>query len=198
VDPEAPVIEVRLTSNDIRWAMQVGQVRWRRAKQKGSKARFKDAKEEHHLIGAAGELAFCRALDLPWPASVDSYSDEGKPDVYPNWEVRCSPRMKGVKVTPQDHPDRLVVWVTGDVPTKDPLYQIMGYMRAGGAQKRDEWFSDRYGKDRAFWKVPVYNMVPINPDFHRLCGFMKMPSGRFACAFCGKDSQELSMAGRAS
>lgn len=185
------MIEVRLTSNDIRWATQVGQVRWRRAKSKGSKARFKGATEAHHLIGAGGELAFCRALGLPWPASIDSYSDEGKPDVYPNWEVRCSPKMRGIKVVETDPENRLVAWVVGDVPANDPMYTVMGYIRAGGAKRRLEWHKDRFGKDRPFWLVPERNMVPIDARFHDTCGLMETEPSLWTCAFCGKSASEV-------
>lgn len=186
------MIQIRLTSNDIRWATQVGQVRWRRAVNKGSKARFAGAKEAHHLMGAAGELAFCRALSLPWPASIDSYSDEGKPDVYPNWEVRTAPRMRGVKVVPTDPDSRLVVWVVGDVPAKDPVYTVMGYIRAGGAKRHAEWFEDPGGRDRAFWKVPEARMIPINPGFHSSCGYAPDERGIWGCIHCGAGIERVS------
>lgn len=180
------MIQIRLTSNDVKWAMQVGNERWNRAKRRRSKARFKNARVEHHLIGAAGELAFSRMLGLPWPASLDSYHEDNKPDVYPNWEIRTAPRMRGIKVVDTDPDDRLVVWVVGDVPTKDSVYTAMGYIRAGGAKQHMEWFDDRYGNDRAFWKVPEARMVPINPGFHSSCGYARDHTGlNWACVYCG-------------
>jgi len=179
------MIPVRLSSNDVKWAMEVGNDRWLRAKKRKSKARFKGAKLEHHLMGAGGELAFCRALGLAWPASLDSYHDDNKPDVYPNWEVRTAPRMRGVKVVDTDSDSRLAVWVRGDRPDQNPTYEIMGYLRAGGVKRHLEWFKDRFEKDRAFWLAPERNMVPINPDFHDACGYARDEMGRWACAFCG-------------
>lgn len=174
------MIPIRLTSNDIAWATKVGKVRWRRAQQKRSKARFKGAKEIDHIDGAGGELAFCRALGLAWPASIDSYTTEGKPDVYPNWEVRALRRMRGVKVTDEDHDDRLVVWVRGAMPS----FEIMGYMRAGGAKKHDEWKRDPGGRGRPIWLVPENKMVPIDSGFHATCSYAGDELG-WACVYCG-------------
>jgi hypothetical protein len=185
------VIPIRLNSNDVKWAMQVGEERWNRAQKRKSKARFKGAKREHHLIGAGGELAFCRAMGLTWPASLDSYHDDDKPDVYPNWEVRCSPRMRGIKVVETDPDQRMVVWVVGDDPSQHSLYTVMGYMVAGGAKRHTEWYSDRYGNDRAFWKVPENKMVPIDPGFHDQCGFAENSDGVWSCVFCGADVPRL-------
>lgn len=179
------VIQIRLNSNDVRWATQVGQVRWRRARQRGSKARFAGANEGHHIDGAGGELAFCRALKLPWPASIDSYHNQ--PDVYPNWEIRTLRRKRGVKVTPEDHEDRLVVWVQGQMP----VFTIMGYIRAGGAKQHSEWFDDPGNRSRSAWFVPENRMVPINPGFHAMCAYLQTEPGLWSCAFCGAGIESL-------
>lgn len=181
------MIPIRLNSNDIRWATQVGQTRWRRAQQRRSKARFANAKEVDHIDGAGGELAFCRALGLPWPASIDSYSHENKPDVYPNWEVRTLRRMRGIKVTEEDHEDRLVVWVRGQMPS----FEIMGYIRAGGAKQHADWYQDPGGRGRAFWKVPEARMIPIDHTFHAICSYLETDPGVWGCAFCGAGVEGL-------
>jgi hypothetical protein len=181
---ELAMIEVRLTSNDIRWATQVGQERWRRAQRKRSKARFAGAKEVDHIDGAGGELAFCRALNLPWPATVDSY--HSRPDVFPNWEVRTLRRMRGVKVVPEDDDDRLVVWVQGQMP----IFTVMGYIRVGGAKRHDAWLRDPGSKSRAIWLVPENRMIPIDHSFHSACALAPDAEGRWTCVHCGADAEK--------
>ena len=181
------MIEIYLRSEDQRWARQVGHERWQRAQRKRSKARFANAKEADHIDGAGAELAFCRALSLPWPASLDSY--HSKPDVYPNWEVRGLRRVRGVKVVPEDDDDRLVVWVAGQMPA----YTVMGYIRAGGAKKHAEWYGDRYGKKRAFWLVPENRMIPIDRTFHSSCALAPDAEGNWACVHCGADLQKAAV-----
>jgi hypothetical protein len=175
------MIQIRLTSDDIRWATSVGHVRWQRAQKRRSKARFAGAKEADHIDGAGAELAFCRALKLVWPATIDSYHSH--PDVWPNWEVRGLRRMRGVKVVPEDDDNRLVVWVRGQMP----FFEIMGYIRAGGAKRRDDWKRDPGNRSRMIWLVPENHMVPINPDFHSSCGYAPNAEGIWGCVFCGAD-----------
>lgn len=182
------MIQIRLHSDDIRWATQVGHERWQRAQRKRSKARFAGAKEADHIDGAGAELAFCRALKLVWPATLDSYHSH--PDVYPNWEVRGLRRMRGVKVVPEDDDSRLVVWVAGQMPSFD----IMGYIRAGGAKRRDEWKRDPGNKNRMIWLVPERHMIPINPDFHDACQYTQNEPGVWECAICGAGIEAIAHA----
>lgn len=182
------MIRVKLGEGDQKWATQVGRGRWKSSKEKGSKSRFPDAKEIDHIDGCGGELAFCRALGLTWPASIDTYHSQ--PDVYPNWEVRTLRRMAGVKVlTEKEDPDsRLVVWVRGQMPT----FEIMGYIVAGGARRHPEWKSDPGNRGRPIWLVPEGRMVPIDSSFHTHHGFAINSAGVWGCSFCGIPSSEVS------
>lgn len=178
------MIRISLHSDDRRWATEIGKARWTYSKKIKSKPRFADAKEEHHIIGAGGELAFCRALRLPWPASNRTYKSE--PDVPPRWEVRTSPGMRGVKVTPEDDDDALVVWVAG----KMPVFEIMGYIRAGGAKRHPEWFVDPGSRKRSIYLVPPNRMIEIEPGFHSAHAFMQDLWGDWFCALCGAESKD--------
>lgn len=173
------MIQIHLRPPDQQWATEIGQRRWASSQRRKSKARFAGAKEQDHIDGAGGELAFARALGLPWPATVDVY--KAVPDVFPNWEVRTFRRMRGIKVAPEDPDDALVVWVAGKLPD----YQIMGYIRAGGAKTHPEWYQDPGGRGRAIFLVPPHRIIEINPGFHSLCAYLLDEWGQWSCAHCG-------------
>lgn len=182
------MIRVKLGEDDQKWATEVGRRRWKSSSERGSRPNFPDAKEIDHIDGAGAELAFCRALKLTWPASVDTFTSQ--PDVYPNWEIRSLRNMSGVKVRPadKDPDDRLVVWVRGSLPT----YEVMGYIRAGGARRHPEWKKDPGKRGSPIWLVPEGKMVPIDSSFHTHHGFAVNSAGVWACAYCGALSSEVS------
>lgn len=171
------MIPIVLNNADGIWATKVGKQRW--ADSAGRKAKFKGATEDHHIRGAYAELAFCRALGLPWPASNLTFTSE--PDVWPNWEIRyLSPGLRGVKVVESDPDERLVVWVGGT----PPRWEIMGYVVAGGAKQRKDWYQDPGSKGRSIWLVPERNMIPIEPGFHEHHAYVQSPTGGWSCAYC--------------
>lgn len=174
------MIAVRLNAADMAWANKVGEARWARVKRNGSKAKFAGATMERHLEGARGELAFCRALGLVWPASDGTYLTA--PDVWPNWEIRTSPSMQGVKVVDTDPEHRLVAWVAGG---RVPYFEVKGYIRAGGAKRHRDWYDDPGNRGRPIWLVPPARMIPIDPDFHSVHAYTRSEiDGRWECAFC--------------
>lgn len=178
------MIPINLNAHDRAWATEVGQQRWASSQRRRSKARFAGAKEIDHIDGAGGELAFCRALGLNWPATVDTWKTV--PDVPPFWEIRTLRRMPGVKVVPEDDDNAMVAWVRGQLPR----YEVMGYMVAGGAKQHPEWLRDPGGKGRAIYLVPESRMVPIDPDFHLIHHYMQDFFGGWFCAYCGADPRD--------
>ena len=175
------MIAVRLNTVDMAWANDVGAARWRRVKREHRKAKFAGADEKKHLQGARGELAFCRAMGLIWPASDGTFQSE--PDVWPNWEIRTSPSMQGVKVVDTDPDHRLVVWVAGG---DAPYFEVKGYIRAGGAKRHRDWYDDPGKRNRPIWLVPPSRMIPIEPGFHRdgHAYAINEETGLWGCAFC--------------
>lgn len=176
------MIPVYLQPNDQGWVLRVAHERWKYVVEHNLQAQFPGATERDHQDGAGGELAFCRALGLKWPATVNTFT--AVPDVSPNWEVRTLRKLPGVKVVDTDPDDRLVAWVRG----KLPRYEIMGYIIAGGAKQHGEWRKDPGKRKRPIWLVPENRMVPIDPGFHALCGYAVDDWGLFSCAFCGRPS----------
>lgn len=51
-------------------------------------------------LGAAGELAFCLMMGLPWPESVDTFRDE--PDIPPDNEVRTTRGYRNIIIHTED------------------------------------------------------------------------------------------------
>lgn len=173
------MIPVHLTQADVAWATKVGRARWDMVQRQGRKAKFAGAKLEDHVDGAAGELAFCRAVGLVWPASNGWFTSA--PDVWPDWEVRTLRRMRGVKVVDSDPDHRLVVWVRGQVPK----FEVMGFIRAGGAKQHADWRTDPGKRGRAIWLVPPDKMIPIDAKFHSGHAFHRVDD-RWECVHCGE------------
>lgn len=171
------MIPIHLSQADAAWAIAVGKARWAMVQRQGRKAKFAGAKLEDHIDGAGGELAFCRALGLIWPASNGWFTSA--PDVWPNWEVRTLRRMPGVKVTDTDPDDRLVAWVKGVMPS----FEIMGYIRAGGAKKRAAWRKDPGKRGRAIWLVPPDQMISLDRGFHAVHAYVRVED-HWECAHC--------------
>ena len=160
------MIEVRLSSNDLRWAREAGQARIDNAVGKPKWA-YKDGRSgvDTHTIGAAAELAFCRALGLVWPARVGV--GHLLPDVDPFWEVRWSGQPR-VPVKTNDRADQMVALVHG----KMPVFTIVGYIMAGGAQKAIPLTDPGNRKNPAHF-VEERTLVPINHDYHAMCRYLR-------------------------
>lgn len=173
------MISVTLSKSDMDWVREVGRLRMATAKG-APKWAYKDGRSgvDTHTIGCAGELAFCRVVGVPWPATNNVGRRE--PDVPPRWEVRWAGRPV-LKVARNDPPERLVALVTGKIPNM----VVIGYCIAGWAQrtKRLEDLGKR-GEPAHF--VPERELVPIEPGFHHLCGWERAAVGLWQCPFCGK------------
>lgn len=184
-------IEVVLSPGDLRWAEEIAAKRVISSRKKRSKPRFA-YKSDHddlrqHTVGCWGELAFTRALDLPWPARVDAH--KSLPDVEPFWEVRWASSLRSLSVKtvwdPEeggDHPFELVAFVTGQAPG----FEIHGYVVADWAQ-RNLPAVDRNNAGRPAHWVNPYSLTPIEPDFHDMHAWSNGYAGRegWLCLICG-------------
>jgi hypothetical protein len=181
------MITVYLSPSEEAWAHRIGQQRFATVERQKLHARWGNATAEQQIIGAKGELAFCKALGLIWPAYVDTF--DAVADVPPNWEVRAQTksRMLPVKADTKkkagDPDDRLVAAVF----VAPPKYEVIGYIRAGGAKKKVPMTDPGKRKSWAHM-IPYDRLVPIDPDFHSFCGYALDDWGLFSCAFCGRPS----------
>lgn len=123
---------VKLTQADCYLASEVGIRRRISSQYRGSRNRAGSEETDtvakqwfNHIIGAQGELAFCRCFGIDWPALVDR-PDE--PDAYPDWEVRTS-QVANVSLLcyPDDHKERRYVLVTADCRGFVPVFTIHGW-----------------------------------------------------------------------
>ena len=198
------MIQIRLNSDDYRWVRMTAEDRLRNAVG-APKWAYKEGRSgvDTHTIGAAAELAFCRALGLTWIARVGV--GHLMPDVDPFWEVRWA----GQPVLPvkrNDRADQMVALVHGKMPN----FEIIGYCMAGWAQRTHPAVDKGNRKQPAHF-VPERLLVPIDPGFHDTCHYLRaeldevyIPAkkhtparvdkrwrmtsdgGRWICAICGK------------
>lgn len=99
------------------------------------------------ITGACGERAFCKARDIHWDSSVNTFHHE--PDAGDRWEVRATRRANGsLIVRDNDPPDRLYVLVTGE----PPHMVVRGWMR--GSEARSDAYARNPNGYRPAWFVP--------------------------------------------
>ena len=145
-----------------------------------------------HILGARGEIAFCKGIPgLFWPQRTMQFKT-GLPDVDPRWEVRTSttsklkvrwPPKRGRRLT--DPPNWLVAHVTSNHGS--PRFQIWGYVLASWAQQNIKMTDPGDRKQPAHF-VHQRELVPIDPGFHAMCAWFHDPiDGRWFCIFCGND-----------
>jgi len=145
------VIPVRLTIEDYDRAVAVGMRRMVTSQRRGDnhastyqRTWLERTREE--TIGACGELAFCKAYDIAWPESVDTFHHI--PDVA-GVEIRACHRDGAcLIIRDNDDDDRWYYLITGEPPEM----MIRGCIRGRDA-KRDAWVRDPHGHRRA-WFVP--------------------------------------------
>ena len=107
------------------------------------------------IVGAQGEFAAAKALNVFWAASL-AY-DKSLPDLFPDWQIRTlANHGYDLIVRDDDIDDHKYVLLTGT----GPEFQIHGWIYAKDA-KRKEWFKDRGGRGSPCYWVPQSELKPI-------------------------------------
>jgi hypothetical protein len=109
---------------------------------------------EDGFEGACGEVAFCKAFNIYWPAKVDAHLKK-ECDVDPDIEVRTRRWHNwDLIVRPDDDFDRRFVHVTGFCPH----YSIRGWLVGWAAQDDAYWKNYGNGREPA-WFVPTRHLM---------------------------------------
>lgn len=149
-----------MPADELALALEIGMLReWSSVKSNGqhrftAATRSGDYGANAHLVGAFGELAFCRWRGIYWPATVDA--PKTAPDIPPDIQVRTTVYRDGCLLLHRDDiPEHRYVLVVADVPR----YWLIGWMW-GRDGMRDEWWRDPTGRAPAYF-VPQDALAPL-------------------------------------
>lgn len=148
-----------LSREDMLWGKRVGIDRSHKSKNRKPSFAYEPGfgPNTQHILGARGELAFCRLMGLEWPARVNTFRD--KPDVDPDWEVRTSPIASVVKVDVRDPEGYRVVQVVSDHGSD--AFTITGFILVRTALQMDRFLDDPGNRGKAAYFIPRNLLVPI-------------------------------------
>lgn len=155
-------IEVTLSWADLRWAAQVGCERHIQALEQALPDSFGFHGDgwQVHVEGACGELAFARATNRVWDASVGRFEGMGGDLESEFGAIQVRTRSKHwheLLVRPSADPDDIYVLVTGTAPT----YLVWGAARAGRVMCPE--YLQTHGERVAAYFVPKYELRSLSP-----------------------------------
>jgi hypothetical protein len=152
-------VRVVLSRDDLVWAAEVGVARHLQALQEGRPDCYGfDGADSWsvHVEGACGELAFARATNREWDASVGRFRGMGG-DV-DTFQVRTrSKHYYELIIRPDADPADVYVLVTGTAPE----YHVRGAARAGRVMRPE--FLQTHGNRPAAYFVPHHELRSIKP-----------------------------------
>ena len=156
------MIEVHLTQLELHLARRVGTFRHRQAKKDNCQDQHGadplDALELN-VIGAKGEMAFCKAAGVYWDPRVGQYKT-GLPDVGNRTEVRTRRRhYYDLIIRDNDPEDRMYGLVTND-DIRPQIFVVHGICD-GRAARLDKWRRKHGGREEA-WFVPQKALVCLS------------------------------------
>lgn len=109
-----------------------------------------------HILGAAGEMAVAKALNVFWSPSVNAF---GSPDIGDSIQVRTSEKDEhNLIIRPSDSDDHIFFLATGKIPE----FKIWGSIK-GDAAKQVKWLKSPGGRAPAFF-VPKEALDRIGLD----------------------------------
>ena len=158
---------VTLTPAEMSDATDIGERRNRVAVAAGIQSKYGAGRDDArlHILGAMGECAFCKQLNIPWPRYINTYKH--KPNVG-EYDVQCrSEAHYELMVRPDNNMDWKYVLVLGPRP---PLFEIVGWKWGRDAQ-RDDWLKS-YGGRPAAWFVPQGSLNKFAGEPNRFDDFI--------------------------
>jgi hypothetical protein len=149
-------MNILLTPLEVRIATHVGRSRQSRAEKAGFTDRHGIAPEDaewSHILGAAGEMAVAKALDVYWLPTMESFKAAGDLGEY---EIRTRSRDNYDLIIRPDDPSRVFILVTGSMPR----FWVRGWIDAEDAKAMPDCWK-AYGGRPAAWFVPADRLWPI-------------------------------------
>jgi hypothetical protein len=150
------MIAVQLTSSELMLAGVIGSARHTASLQRGREDQHGYAGQDPwqiHIEGAAGEIAFCKAFGIYWPASVNTFK---RADVPPDIQIKTRSKASyDLIVRRNDDPDYRYVLVTGTAPA----YQLRGWIW-GREARQDEFLAEHGGREAA-WFIPPDRLMTL-------------------------------------
>jgi len=116
----------------------------------------------YHIEGAAGEMAFAKAMNIHWGAHSNVFK---APDVGSIIQIRTRSNADwDLIVRDNDSDDEIFVLVTGEIPN----YRIVGWIKGSDAKKA-EWYKDmgKRGKPAYFVPQECLNPLSLLPKLYR-------------------------------
>ncbi len=102
-----------------------------------------------HIMGARGEIAVAKALNMYWDSSVNSFKSRGDVgDIEVRTTTYVPPQSCSLYVTDRDHDDRRFVLVS---QIDDATYQLNGWASGSDVKKHGVYESKAAGKPPAYW-----------------------------------------------
>lgn len=147
-------IRVELTLSEETWASRVGIARELYAEGNLEHHTFEQptriANIQAHVIGAIGELAAAKALDIHWSHAERPYT-WGLHDLGDDLEVRATRYRSGhLLIRSKDDPDRRYILVSGQAP----VVYVVGWIW-GREAKTDRWWRELDHRP-AYWIPQEY------------------------------------------
>ena len=136
------MVRVELTPTELLMGQTIGTMR-QAALQLSRNVRY-----DAHIMGARGEIAVAKALNMYWDSSVNSFKSRG--DVG-DIEVRTTsyaPPRCSLYVTDRDHDDRRFVLVS---EIDEATYQLVGWSTGSDVKKHGEFKSLAPNRPPAYW-----------------------------------------------
>jgi hypothetical protein len=155
---KAPIVVV-LGAHELAYAWRIAKERTTSSASRGYQNRhgYNGDRLRIDLTGAAGELAGCNALGLPWPASVNTFK---LPDAGRDIQIRTAPCRRVIPphdfgtliVRPDDPLDHRFVLVVGN----PPHFVLKGWVLGREARVLGDWRAE--AERPAAWFVPWWRL----------------------------------------
>lgn len=139
---------ITLTEKEYLFASKIGKTRQKESEKRklSDKYGFKGKGEDIHIIGAAGELAAAKALNLPWKPGINTFKKIS--DLAKDIEIRTRTKSDyDLIVRRDDSNNRKYILVY----QQDKLnYEVVGWI-SGMDAKQEKWLKRYGGRTPAFF-----------------------------------------------